>query len=489
MPKQFEVNSDSIKYASRQLQVPLHEKFGDLDWERDIIEWHSDFYLRVIKRSGASFFDAPTDVNIAIRKSLTIVMASIYEASSYQLPPLSAAQWSSMNTILSFMNVRDPIKVLAHRSAELIRSLNPMLLSWWSKSLSRATNSIKEISTIHIGFAYSLVILVVANFTENPCFKLLPDEPEENDFLEIDADELLDAQQSIKKENKSKPITIGEYPVSSIKSDITFDDIGGCYKEKEELLNLVKRLKHPEVVRSWGGTLPKAVLLQGPPGIGKTMLVNAFAGAMGWPFFVAKLSDILSMWINQSARLLRSLIDGLCNQGGVLALNEADALLLQRGSPHAHHEDEKIVNEWNLCMDSIRPEHRAIIFLTTNFSGKMDEAALREGRVDRVIKMRMPNENELLEVLQVHVAKIERSAKRRVFDRSVLSLEAAHALRGLSPAAIAAVLARTVDMRIDLQLSGKQVERICLEDIIEVTKNRSRERDTGSVGSIGFIKR
>lgn len=478
MAKEFSLSLDDFNYAAEQIQLPLKNRFGDMDWERRLTVQNNNLYRYAIRVSGLELYNAPTLINFTVRRTLTLVFGSIFHALDKQLPRMTFGEWKGIAHSFSKPKVKEPSLSLMARSEELLRSINPWIAHIWTQAMDRDVRRGVNATDGQMSFASALVLHLVANLLEEPYFRLLSD----NSISQS-------KPTSPPREKRSnKPIVIGDTGITSRVSDVTFDDIGGCHESKEELRKLVQRMANPEVVNRWGGRLPKAVLLQGPHGTGKTMLVNAFANAMDLPFFVARLSDILSYWVNQTPDRLRNVIDNLCKSGGVLALNEADALLVQRGTSNAHHEDEKLVNEWNISIDLIRPEHRAIIFLTTNFTEKLDLAAIRDGRVDRILKIGMPTAEDRKEVFGVHIARIERLAGWRVFQSNLPMDELARLTDGLNPAAIEAILLRASDLKIDEELAGGQPALVTAEDLFRAIAVRKAERDDRKNQPIGFLR-
>ncbi|HEX2095616.1 MAG TPA: AAA family ATPase, partial [Longimicrobiaceae bacterium] len=139
------------------------------------------------------------------------------------------------------------------------------------------------------------------------------------------------------------------------RSTTTFDDVAGTQGAAEELRELVEFLKHPEAFAAVGARIPKGALLVGPPGTGKTLLARAVAGEAGVPFFSISGSEFTGFIVGLGAHRLRSLFKRARRRGGVIFIDEIDALGGKRGRNQSHNEDDRTLNQLLVEMDGFTP--------------------------------------------------------------------------------------------------------------------------------------
>ena len=186
---------------------------------------------------------------------------------------------------------------------------------------------------------------------------------------------------------------------------VTFRDVAGLREEKEELEEIVDFLKDPKKYIQVGARIPKGVLLEGPPGIGKTLLAKAVAGEAGVPFFSISGSDFVEMFVGVGASRVRDLFqDAKKNAPCIIFIDEIDAVARRRGSGlgGGHDEREQTLNQLLVEMDGFGVNEGIIVMAATNRKDILDPAILRPGRFDRDVLVGRPDVGGREEILKVH---------------------------------------------------------------------------------------
>ena len=189
------------------------------------------------------------------------------------------------------------------------------------------------------------------------------------------------------------------------KQKITFDDVAGAKEAKQELIEIVDFLKHPDKYKSIGAEIPKGVLLIGAPGVGKTLLAKAVAGEAGVPFFSLSASEFVEMFVGVGAARVRDLFaKAKRNAPALIFIDELDAIGRQRGTGMGggHDEREQTLNQILVEMDGFETDARVIIMAATNRPDVLDPALLRPGRFDRRVTLDLPDRGERVEILKLH---------------------------------------------------------------------------------------
>ena len=186
---------------------------------------------------------------------------------------------------------------------------------------------------------------------------------------------------------------------------VTFADVAGLQEEKEELAEIVDFLKSPKKYVQVGARIPKGVLLEGPPGPGKTLLAKAVAGEAGVPFFTISGSDFVEMFVGVGASRVRDLFqDAKKNAPCIIFIDEIDAVARRRGSGlgGGHDEREQTLNQMLVEMDGFGVNEGIIVMAATNRKDILDPAILRPGRFDRNVVVGRPDVKGREEILKVH---------------------------------------------------------------------------------------
>jgi cell division protease FtsH len=188
-------------------------------------------------------------------------------------------------------------------------------------------------------------------------------------------------------------------------SDVTFQDVAGTQGAAEELREMVDFLRAPERFAALGARIPKGALLVGPPGTGKTLLARAVAGEAGVPFFSISGSEVTGFLVGMGAHRLKTLFKRARKKGGVIFIDEIDALGGKRGRNRSHNEDDRTLNQLLVEMDGFDPLDGVVVIAATNRPDDLDEALKRPGRFDRMVNVSPPTSSGREEILRLHVGR------------------------------------------------------------------------------------
>ena len=189
---------------------------------------------------------------------------------------------------------------------------------------------------------------------------------------------------------------------------IKFNDVAGEDEAKENLTEIVEYLHNPEKYKEIGASMPKGILLVGPPGTGKTMLAKAVAGEASVPFFSISGSEFVEMFVGMGAAKVRDLFNQAKEKAPcIVFIDEIDAIGKKRdGSMGGNDEREQTLNQLLTEMDGFAGNNGVIILAATNRPESLDPALTRPGRFDRRVPVELPDLKGREEILKVHAKKI-----------------------------------------------------------------------------------
>ncbi|KAF3448725.1 hypothetical protein FNV43_RR09438 [Rhamnella rubrinervis] len=201
---------------------------------------------------------------------------------------------------------------------------------------------------------------------------------------------------------------------------VKFADVAGIDEAVEELQELVRYLKNPELFDKMGIKPPHGVLLEGPPGCGKTLVAKAIAGEAGVPFYQMAGSEFVEVLVGVGSARIRDLFKrAKVNKPSVIFIDEIDALATRRqgifkeSSDHLYNaatqERETTLNQLLIELDGFDTGKGVIFLAATNRRDLLDPALLRPGRFDRKIRIRPPAAKGRLEILKIHASKVKMS--------------------------------------------------------------------------------
>lgn len=203
----------------------------------------------------------------------------------------------------------------------------------------------------------------------------------------------------------SNPSALRETVVQSV--NVTWDDIGGLEKIKEELKETVEYpVLHPEMYTKFGLSPSKGVLFYGPPGTGKTLLAKAVATEVSANFISVKGPELLSMWFGESESNIRDIFDkARAAAPCVVFLDELDSIAKARGGSvgDAGGASDRVVNQLLTEMDGMNAKKNVFVIGATNRPDQIDPALLRPGRLDQLIYVPLPDQAGRLSILKAQL--------------------------------------------------------------------------------------
>lgn len=192
-------------------------------------------------------------------------------------------------------------------------------------------------------------------------------------------------------------------------SGIRFDDVAGEDEAKENLTEIVEYLHDPKKYTEIGASMPKGILLVGPPGTGKTMLAKAVAGEANVPFFSMSGSEFVEMFVGMGASKVRDLFNQAKEKAPcIVFIDEIDAIGGKRDSRiGGNDEREQTLNQLLTEMDGFEGNTGVIILAATNRPESLDPALTRPGRFDRRVPVELPDLKGREAILRVHAKKVK----------------------------------------------------------------------------------
>jgi ATP-dependent Zn protease len=205
----------------------------------------------------------------------------------------------------------------------------------------------------------------------------------------------------------------GKLASPSTLSLTSFNDIQGIDEAKNEVMELVDTLRNPGKYAILGARAPTGLLLEGPPGTGKTMLARATAATAGVPLLYASGSDFVEMFVGRGAARVRKLFERANRLApAIIFIDELDALGKARDSGNSllnsrgNDEAEQTLNQLLACMDGLDSTRRVCVLAATNRREVLDSALIRPGRFDRIVNLSLPDARGRENILRVHAEKL-----------------------------------------------------------------------------------
>ena len=257
---------------------------------------------------------------------------------------------------------------------------------------------------------------------------------------------------------------------------IRFSDVAGEDEAKESLSEVVDYLHNPDKYTEAGASMPKGVLLVGPPGTGKTMLAKAVAGEANVPFFSISGSEFVEMFVGMGASKVRDLFKQAKEKAPcIVFIDEIDAIGQKRNSTGAGGNDEReqTLNQLLTEMDGFEGNTGVIILAATNRPESLDPALTRPGRFDRRVPVELPDLAGREAILRVHAKKIKlaQDVDLHTIARMASGASGAELANIINEAALRAVRnGRTIVNQADLEesievvIAGYQKKNAVLSD-------------------------
>ncbi len=256
---------------------------------------------------------------------------------------------------------------------------------------------------------------------------------------------------------------------------IRFDDVAGEDEAKENLAEIVEYLHNPGKYREIGASMPKGVLLVGPPGTGKTMLAKAVAGESNVPFFSMSGSEFVEMFVGMGASKVRDLFKQAKEKAPcIVFIDEIDAIGQKRdGRIMGNDEREQTLNQLLTEMDGFEENNGVILLAATNRPESLDPALLRPGRFDRRVPVELPDLKGREDILKVHAKKVrmEDNADYQKIARMASGASGAELANIINEAALRAVrdnrrqvTQEDMEESIEVVIAGYQKKNAILTD-------------------------
>ena len=257
---------------------------------------------------------------------------------------------------------------------------------------------------------------------------------------------------------------------------IRFADVAGEDEAKESLAEIVDYLHNPQKYTEAGASMPKGILLVGPPGTGKTMLAKAVAGEANVPFFSISGSEFVEMFVGMGASKVRDLFRQAKEKAPcIVFIDEIDAIGQKRnsGGMGGNDEREQTLNQLLTEMDGFEENTGVIILAATNRPESLDPALTRPGRFDRRVPVELPDLQGREAILKVHAKKIQTAADVdfHTIARMAAGASGAELANIINEAALRAVRnGRTIVNQADLEesievvIAGYQKKNAVLSD-------------------------
>jgi len=259
--------------------------------------------------------------------------------------------------------------------------------------------------------------------------------------------------------------------------DVSWDDVGGLSELKEELKEAVEwPIKYKDAYDYVDIESPKGILLHGPPGTGKTLIAKALAKMTESNFISIKGPELLSKWVGESEKGVREMFRKARQAAPcIIFLDEVDALVPRRGGGSDSHVTENVVSQILAEIDGLEELNNVLIIGATNRLDIVDEALLRPGRFDRIIKVPNPDTNGRKHIFEIHT-------KNKPLGNDVKISEIVRLTDDFSGAEIAAVANRAAITALKRYVSGKsnnireiKISQQDLVDAVDKVKPRKKE--------------
>ncbi|HQK88684.1 MAG TPA: AAA family ATPase [Acidobacteriota bacterium] len=252
----------------------------------------------------------------------------------------------------------------------------------------------------------------------------------------------------------------------SIRPEVSFADIGDLARAKQEIAGLVFALKSPDLHKKWGAQPPNGVLLYGPPGTGKTLLAMALAREAEAVFFHVRVTNVVTKWYADSFDVLQEVFTQVKECGRcILFLDEIDDFIFDRAAPEEmRHASRRLVNSVAEQLDDIGRSGDILAVASTNRPDAVDSTLIRPGRLDQLIEVPLPETDGKREIIQIHMAKAEAMAGRKLFNQLDLDPILARTVK-MNSADLAEIVQKSLEEKVRQEGSGAQPGLVTTDDM------------------------
>ncbi|MEW5761289.1 MAG: ATP-binding protein [Candidatus Thermoplasmatota archaeon] len=251
------------------------------------------------------------------------------------------------------------------------------------------------------------------------------------------------------------------------KPNINFSDVGGLEKVKEEIRKaIVYPYTKPEIYKMYGRKAGEGIMLYGPPGCGKTFIAKATAGECDASFLTLTISEILSKWVGESEKNIRSAFESAEKYApSILFFDEIDAIGGARGDAKESYA-KRLVNELLIQLDGFCGRRENVLVLAgTNEPWAVDPALRRPGRFSKLIFVPPPDYTSRIEIFKIHL-------RERPIGNDIDFDKLSKVTEGYSSADIAQICIEAADIPLMEALQDKPPRKIKMEDFLVTIENR-----------------
>ena len=263
--------------------------------------------------------------------------------------------------------------------------------------------------------------------------------------------------------------------------NVGFEAIAGQDEAVAEAKSLVHAMKNPEVFKKRGVKIPKGIMFYGPPGNGKTMLVEAIAKESGSEFIEISSADINKKWHGQSEQMMQKVFDEATgiSRGGkkvIVFFDDFDALALSRDE--SYPVERKVMAVILRNMDGLDTNPNVMVLAATNRIEDIDQAIKRSGRFDNLIEVGLPDEKGRIEIFKVHMAmaKTISTEPESQFSTTLDFNQIARETNGFSGADLANLINRVLKFKLTGELEGKGWTPVTTNDVLDMAYKIGIER-------------
>jgi len=258
------------------------------------------------------------------------------------------------------------------------------------------SDSVIQGTSYYVGIGFLFVLMIITFMLQKYKDKIRKKIPQ-NKFQQE-----METVASTQKSDSDQIDTVTSQ-ISPIHSNITFKDVAGISSIKEELEEVVDFLNNPKKYQKYNVSLPKGVLLVGPPGVGKTLIAKAVAGEADVPFFYQSGASFVHIYVGMGAKRVKELFTiAKAKAPSIIFIDEIDAVGKSRGIG-GNDEREATLNELLTQMDGFDSSSGVMVIAATNKIEVLDEALLRAGRFDRRVFLKNPSLEDREEILKLYL--------------------------------------------------------------------------------------